>query len=202
MVDVAAGAYHSFATHKNGKVYAWGLNSYGETGVENGAGEDEAVILHPTVIESLKDKGKIIYIGGGAHHSIAVTDKGECLTWGRVDGYQTGLKIDSIDPEHLVRDSKDNPRILTVPTQVPGFEAIHASAGSDHCVAVAKDGKAYSWGFSATYQTGQGTDEDIEVASQINNTAVRGKKLVWAGAGGQFSVLAGLADEPMVNGVH
>jgi regulator of chromosome condensation len=36
--------------------------------------------------------------------------------------------------------------------------------------------------------------EDVGVASVIDNGAVRGKKLVWAGAGGQFSVLVGEAD--------
>jgi hypothetical protein len=36
-----------------------------------------------------------------------------------------------------------------------------------------------------------GTQDDIEVATVIDNTATRGKKLNWAGAGGQFSVLTG-----------
>jgi regulator of chromosome condensation len=202
-VDIGAGSYHSFAVNKNGKVYAWGLNSYGETGVRQGAGEDEAVILHPTVIDSLKGKGRITCIEGGAHHSIAVTEAGHCLTWGRIDGCQSGIDINTLPEEHLIRDSKHNPRILTVPTRVPGFEAVYATAGSDHCIAISKDGKAYSWGFSQTYQTGQGQDDEVEVATHIDNTAVRGKQLVWAGAGGQFSAVAGLADDSkLVNGIN
>ena len=80
-----------------------------------------------------------------------------------------------------------------------------ATCGTDHTIAITTDGKAYSWGFSANYQTGQGTDEDVEVATLIDNTAVRGKRLVYAGAGGQYSVLAALAeqeDTEMVNGIH
>ncbi len=201
-IDIGAGSYHSFAVNKNGKTYAWGLNSYGETGVTQGAGEDEAVILHPTVIESLAGKGKITCIEGGAHHTVAVTDKGHCLVWGRIDGCQTGLDISTIPKDHLIFDSKENPRILTVPTQVPGFEAVYAAAGSDHSIAISKDGKAYSWGFSQTYQTGQGQDDEVEIATHIDNTAVRGKHLVWAGAGGQFSAVAGLASSDMANGVN
>ena len=202
-IDIGAGSYHSFAVNKNGKVYAWGLNSFGETGVRQGAGEDKAVILHPTVIDSLKGKGKITCIKGGAHHSIAVTEAGHCLVWGRVDGGQSGLDIDSLPEEDLIRDSKNNPRILAVPTRVPGFEAVYATAGSDHSIAITKDGKAYSWGFSQTYQTGQGQDDEVEVATLIDNTAVRGKQLVWAGAGGQFSAVAGLADDnKLVNGIN
>jgi regulator of chromosome condensation len=202
-IDIGAGSYHSFAVNKNGKVYAWGLNSYGETGVTQGAGEDKAVILHPTSIDSLEGKGRITCIEGGAHHSIAVTEAGYCLVWGRIDGCQSGLDINELPEEHLIRDSKNNPRILTVPTRVPGFEAVYATAGSDHCIAISKDGKAYSWGFSQTYQTGQGQDDEVEIARQIDNTAVRGKHLVWAGAGGQFSAVAGLADDgELVNGIN
>jgi regulator of chromosome condensation len=54
------------------------------------------------------------------------------------------------------------------------------------------DGKAYSWGFSANYQTGQGTDDDVDETTLIDNTAIRGKKLIAAGAGGQFGILVGL----------
>ena len=206
MVGIGAGAQHSFAVHKNGKVYAWGLNNFGGTGIATGVGETEAFILQPTVVDGLRDKGTIISIGGGLHHSIAVTDRGECLVWGRLDGFQLSIKIDSIPAAHLIRDEHDRPRILTVPTRVPGLEAADAAAGTDHCIAISKDGKAYSWGFSATYQTGQGSDRDVEVATLIDNTAVRGQNLVWAGAGGQFSVIASAAEdaeEPsMVNGVH
>lgn len=72
------------------------------------------------------------------------------------------------------------------------------SAGTDSCLVVTKDGKAYSWGFSDNYQTGQGDVDDVKEATLIDNTAVRGKKLCWAGAGGQFSVLCAEAeDTPM-----
>jgi regulator of chromosome condensation len=63
------------------------------------------------------------------------------------------------------------------------------AAGSDNSFAIDRDGKVYSWGFSANFQTGLGTDDDVEVATLIENTAVKGKKLIGAGAGGQFGVL-------------
>jgi len=66
---------------------------------------------------------------------------------------------------------------------------VTVAAGFDNSFAIDKDGKAYSWGFSANYQTGLGTDDDVEVATLIENTAVRGKKLLGADAGGQFGVL-------------
>lgn len=197
---IEAGAYHSFAIDKTGKVWSWGLNNYGETGIADGAGEDDAVILSPTVVTSLADK-TITGMKGGAHHSLAVTAEGECLVWGRVDGYQMGIPLAALPADAVVLDEREKPRILTAPTPIPALAdktVVFATAGSDHSLAVTADGKAFSWGFSANYQTGQGSDEDVEVAALIDNTAVRAAALNWAGAGGQFSVLtapAGVARE-------
>ncbi|OJD13403.1 hypothetical protein AJ78_06137 [Emergomyces pasteurianus Ep9510] len=192
MVGLGCGSYHSFAIHKSGKVYAWGLNSFGETGIREGAGKSEAAILHPAVVQSLADKD-VIQVCGGAHHSLALTSNGECLAFGRLDGFQTGLKISSLPESSIIRDDRNKPRILATPTPLPGINACHIGSGSEHSIAIDKDGRAWSWGFSANYQTGQGTDEDIEVASIVDNTAVRGKRLNWADAGGQYSVFTEIA---------
>lgn len=45
---------------------------------------------------------------------------------------------------------------------------------------------AWSWGFSVTYRTGQGTQDDVEIATVVENTTVRGRKL---NGGGQTLVL-------------
>ncbi|KAI9802923.1 MAG: hypothetical protein M1825_002154 [Sarcosagium campestre] len=193
IVSVAAGAYHSFAIDQDGKVWAWGLNSYGETGVADGAGEDEAVVMKPTAVKSLAGKG-IAQVCGGGHHSIAVSKGGECLVWGRVDGCQSGLRVGTLPKEDLVFDERGQPRILAVPTAIPGIKAQMAAAGTDGGLVISQDGQAFSWGFSGNYQTGQGTIEDVETATLIDNTAVRGKKLNWAGAGGQFTIITSVAD--------
>ncbi|RAK84264.1 Ran exchange factor Prp20/Pim1, partial [Aspergillus costaricaensis CBS 115574] len=187
IVHIGCGAFHSFAVHQSGEVYAWGLNSFGETGIRAGAGDDEAAIVHPTAVESLSGKA-VTQICGGAHHSLAIADNGKCLVWGRLDGYQTGLKIDSLPEDAVIKDERGRPRILIEPKAVPGVKANTVAAGSDHSLVIDVDGRPWSWGFSATYQTGQGTPDDIEIATVIENTAVRGKKLNWAGGGGQFSV--------------
>ncbi|KAL2836041.1 regulator of chromosome condensation 1/beta-lactamase-inhibitor protein II [Aspergillus pseudoustus] len=187
IVHIGAGAFHSFAVHESGKVYAWGLNSFGETGIREHAGDSEAAIVHPTIVHALSDKD-VTQICGGAHHSLAVTADGQCLVWGRLDGFQTGLKIDSLPDDAVIKDERGRPRILIEPKAVPAIKAKAVAAGSDHSIAIDSEGRPWSWGFSATYQTGQGTQDDVEVATVIENTAVRGKKLNGAGGGGQFSV--------------
>lgn len=203
VVLVGAGAYHSFAVHKNGTVYSWGLSGVAQTGIAEDAGDGKLVESHLlAVVKSFNKFGKVICIDGGLHHSVAVTDKGELLVWGRLDGSQLGLDIASLPKADIqLNFSSNKPEGLKVPTQIPGIDAHQAAAGSDHCVAVAKDGKAYSWGFSVNYQTGLNTIDEVKIATHIDNTAVRGKQLVEAGCGGQFSVLAGLAGvNHLVNG--
>lgn len=191
IIDIGTGADHSFAIHRNGTVFSWGANNYGQTGVHEYNGEDLINILRPQPIHSLRGHGRVTTVSGGNHHSIAVTDSGECLTWGRVDANALGLSVDSLLENDIIRDAHEKPRILKNATQVPGINAIHAAAGSDHCVAVTHEGKAYSWGFNVSSQLGLGSTDDVEVATLIENKAVKEKKLVWAGAGGQYSILAG-----------
>ncbi|KAJ5403978.1 Ran exchange factor Prp20/Pim1 [Penicillium cosmopolitanum] len=194
IVSIGSGSYHSFAIAQTGTVYSWGLNSFGATAIREGAGDDEAAIVHPTIVDSLSNKD-IVQLCGGSHHSMGRTSDGKCLVWGRLDGFQSGLKVDSLSDDAVIKDERGRPRILISPTQVPGIKAKGIAAASDHSLAVDADGRAWSWGFSATYQTGQGTQDDIEVATVIDNTATRGKQLNWVGAGGQFSVFTCPASE-------
>lgn len=119
IVYVNCGSYHSFAIDKLGQVWSWGLNNFAETGIVEGAGEDEAFVNKPTVVESLS-KYEIKEIKGGGHHSIACTTKGQLLTWGRIDGHQTGIEIDDLPEDAVIKDARNEPRILKVPTVVPG----------------------------------------------------------------------------------
>ncbi|OAQ99673.1 hypothetical protein LLEC1_05213 [Akanthomyces lecanii] len=206
IVKIACGAYHSFAIDKDGQVWGWGLNNFGEVGVQSNAGEDDAVILKPARLTDLDDH-VITDVDGGVHHSLACSDKGKLFTWGRVDGYQVGFEFDELDKEDVIFDERGSPRILVKPTANAELSDIcSVAAGSDNSFAISSDGKAYSWGFSSNYQTGQGTIEDIKTPTHIDNTAVRGKQIIGAGAGGQFSVLFGVADGQTngakTNGVH
>ncbi|KUI53484.1 Protein pim1 [Cytospora mali] len=193
ITKIACGSYHSFAIDNEGRLYSWGLNNFGELGIENGAGQDSAVVLEPTLVDTLSDY-KITQVSGGEHHSIACTEDGKLVAWGRIDGYQTGLTRDKFNEHNTIFDEHNKPRILKIPTVHEGLpHIVSVACGTDNSFAITEDGKAYSWGFSANYQTGQGeTEDDVEVPTLIDNTAVRDKKLVYAGAGGQFSVLASI----------
>ena len=205
---IYTGADHAFAIDEKDQVWSWGLNSFGATGIAEGAGEDRASIYVPSLVASLSDPtNPVTFMCGGQHHSIAITSSGQALVFGRLDGLQTGLDISTIPASSIIYDESDRARILIQPTPIPniGANAVHASAGVDHTIVLNADGKAWSWGISVNYQTGLGTTEDVRVPTLIDNTAVRGKQLTWSGCGGQFSMLAapaaGTASAPVTNGV-
>lgn len=194
-VKLACGSYHCFVIDTKGRVISWGLNNYAECGHEEEVGNDGGYVMRPKVVESLKDY-VITDIAGGEHHSLACTDDGKLLTWGRIDGNQVGQPTGSFSEDNTIYDDRHLPRILVVPTEIPDVkEVVSVGAGTDHSFAVTKEGKVYSWGFSANYQTGQGTTDDIEVPTLIDNSAIRDREVVFASAGGQYGIVAALPEE-------
>jgi len=189
---ISCGPFHSFAIDNEGNVYAWGLNNFGQTGVTTGAGESDAFIQRPTLVTNLKPY-KIKEIQGGNHHSIACTEDGKVLVWGRCDDGQLGISIDDLPRQNLIFDSLNKPRILMKPVIIPDIKAESVAAGIDNSLAITSEGKAFSWGFSENCRTGLGTDDSVGEATLVENSALRDKRIIFGACGGQFGVLAGPA---------
>jgi alpha-tubulin suppressor-like RCC1 family protein len=83
--DIAAGGEHSLAI-KDGNVYAWGYNFYGQLG--NGGSGNSA---NSNVPVKVKGEGGVGFLTGatdvaaGAHHSLAASTSGTVWAWGRND---------------------------------------------------------------------------------------------------------------------
>ena len=192
MKQIACGAYHCFTIDERGLVYAWGSNNFGQTGLSDGIGLGDATILKPIIVDTLRPY-KIREIQGGEHHSIACTEDGKLLIWGRCDDGQAGIKLDDQPKDKFVFDDRGRPRIIN-PTAIPSIRAVSVAAAIDDSFAITSEGKAYSWGFSANYRTGQGTEDTVAEATLISQGGAKDKKLTYVGCGGQFSILAGPAE--------
>ena len=106
IVRVCSGHYHSFAIDKSGKVYAWGLNNYGQTGVmpsdfEKGEQQEEdmSCIWTPTLVSALSPSAfggrrRVVDIAGGEHHSLFLLSDGSVWACGRADGFELGIGQD------------------------------------------------------------------------------------------------------------
>jgi regulator of chromosome condensation len=194
ILTIGCGDYHCFAVDDNGNVYGWGLNGYAQCGTESDQDDKSPRVPTPTVIEGLQGN-EVKQIVGGAHHSIAVTTDGKVLVWGRVENKQGGVDLSTLPEDTYYKGEDGRIRYISKPTVVPVEDGEFVAAGPDTGAAITKDGKVYTWGFNENYQTGQGKATDVPVATLVDNTAVREKKLVFAGFGGQFGVLGGIPAE-------
>lgn len=97
-MTIGSGSYHSFAVSEEGKVYAWGLNSFRQLGVSPEDGGEEETLATPTIIDSLLPEkhggAKVVQIVGGEHHTAFLLSNGEVYVCGRSDGYESGLPDD------------------------------------------------------------------------------------------------------------
>ncbi|KAE8381345.1 regulator of chromosome condensation 1/beta-lactamase-inhibitor protein II [Aspergillus bertholletiae] len=191
--DIGVGSYHSFAVHRNGAVYAWGSNNFGQTAVPMSAGHHDATVAFPTEVRSFRKYGKLAKICGGKDHSIAVTALGRCLTWGRIDNKALGVGTDDMPLSDIIHDEYSRPRILKQPHVLNNISdrIVFATAASDHSFVITEAGKAYSWGFNVQSQAGHPGLDEVERPTLLQSKYVDGKKLVSAAAGGQFSIVTG-----------
>lgn len=195
---IASGEFHCFAIGKDGQVYTWGLNQYGQCAItdKNGQLEDGSLISKPTTVSSLEGKN-ITQIVGGEHHSIALAACGDVYSWGRYDMKEIGIASEDL-PSTTFKDEHGRSRSVPEPTKVKitksgSIKCKSIGTGSHHSFAVTDDGVVFAWGFGDTYAPGLGPlDGDVEIPTQIVNTATKEIDIQMIGAGGQFSVSGGI----------
>ncbi|NTX57200.1 MopE-related protein [Myxococcus sp. CA039A] len=134
---VATGAYHSLFLKKDGEVWAWGQNSFGQVGTGS---ITPAALPQPTRVYGLPP---IKAVAAGTAHSLALDVDGHVWTWGQNASGQAGLG--------------NTGGLVLVPTQVPGLSNIQAiAANGSFCLALSLDGQVWAWGQNASGQLGTG----------------------------------------------
>ncbi|KAJ2600790.1 hypothetical protein H4R99_003213 [Coemansia sp. RSA 1722] len=142
VVDVCAGVDHALALSASGKVYAWG---YGQQG-QLGRLIMERRQLHGLTPERIR-LHDVQHIGCGSYHSFAVTGDGVVHAWGLNNFHQLGL----------APADGGNAEIVYEPTPVATLRdrnIVKISGGEHHSIALAADGKLFSFGRSDSHQTG------------------------------------------------
>ncbi|CAG9334295.1 unnamed protein product [Blepharisma stoltei] len=157
VIQIEAGFYHGLGLTKNGHVYSWGNNEFGELGVEMEFAKSPVKI----------DLEGITKISAAANYSVALNNFGDVWVWGRNHYGQLGVKEEKLfKPYKLTTGARDieagegclmivknNELYLAglrefyelthFPTQsVP----IKLSCGDDHAEFVAANGLVYAMG--------------------------------------------------------
>ena len=146
---------HSLALKKDGTVWAWGSNEYGQIGDGNsGAINDRH---EPVQVENLSG---IVEIDAGRAHNIALDSEGNIWLWGQNTNGQLGTSdnIDSYTPVML--------------TGLPKIQSI--AAGKNHTLALAMDGYVWAWGYNSDGQLGVNDNTDKNYPVQVMAPSVSG----------------------------
>ena len=137
VIDVAGGRYHSLALTNDGKIYACGMNTYGQVDGEKCPNE-VSCDMYPV---PLPDK-KFVYIRCCSDSSLAVTDEGEVYSWGCNTNGELGRgNFNKANGVHKVQ----------IPTHVV-IEKI--ACGRSHTLALSNAGVVYVWGNNNYKQLG------------------------------------------------
>lgn len=144
IVLVGTGSYHSFAVDKDGQVFAWGLNSFHQTGVDEDDGGWEEVISTPTRVAALSPSNlpggaRVVEICGGAHHTLFLLSNGDVYVCGRSDGHEVGLGDDH--PEMVAsRERKDEAKAARAEREKQELATMHGGEDGQVITATNEDG--------------------------------------------------------------
>jgi len=165
VVAVAAGANFSLALTDDGKVYAWGSNSYGELGIGTTANSNA-----PVEVSALAGK-HVVAISAGGGFALALTGDGAVYAWGKNLLGQLG--------------NGTNVGTVTTPAQVTGFSdrpVVAISCGEMHSLALTADGAVYAWGSNSYGQLGNGTTTASNRPVEVTALSGQGVSALQAGA--------------------
>lgn len=85
--NIGCGAYHSFVITLGDVVHSCGLNNYGQLGLGQGVGPQQAWLCRVRAL----DGKSIVEAKGGMHHSLALSARGSLFAFGRSDSGQLGF---------------------------------------------------------------------------------------------------------------
>uniref|UniRef100_A0A7N2MRA5 RCC1-like domain-containing protein n=1 Tax=Quercus lobata TaxID=97700 RepID=A0A7N2MRA5_QUELO len=146
---ISAGYYHSCAITVDGELYMWGKNSNGQLGLGKRSAE---VVPLPTRVDCL-DGITIKMVALGSEHSMAVTDRGEALSWGIGDSGRLGHDHDSGILGFFKSTSEYTPRLIK---NLEGIKVKNAAAGLLHSACIDENGSVFVFGESAVDKVGFG----------------------------------------------
>ena len=144
---------HNLVLKKDGTVWSWGWNDYGQLG--DGSFESK----NKPVQAKIKN---IVKVSSGGLHSVALTTEGTVFAWGANSFSQLG---------------KSSNRNYATPVKIFALKNIvSVVAGDMHSIAVKANGTVQTWGSNNNYQLG--TAEALSSSTPISAMTLENESLV------------------------
>ncbi len=148
VVEIAAGGWHTCARQSDDTVQCWGFNMHGQLGLP----ADEVAHLTPAPATGLSG---VAQLSLGWKYSCATLSDGTVQCWGNNSDGQLGWSAPDDVPH-------------PAPTTVPGLPpAVQVTAAHQHTCAVGADGTSWCWGYNASGQLGDGTNDSRYWAAEV-----------------------------------
>ncbi|XP_051115280.1 ultraviolet-B receptor UVR8 isoform X2 [Andrographis paniculata] len=161
IIKISAGYHHSAAITVDGELYVWGKNANGQLGLGKKA---ENIIPLPRKVECL-DGVTIKSVSLGFEHSIAVTDKGEALSWGGGESGRLGHGHGSSIFGFQTSSSEYTPRLIK---GLEGIKVKSVAAGMLHSTCICENGCVYFFGERELGKWGFGKAKSATTPSMIS----------------------------------
>ena len=160
VASAAGGAFHSLAVTTEGRVLVWGRNHRGQLGLPpkkvpdysagpGSGGATKTVRLNKkTPVELSAVSNRCLEAAACNDHSLLLLKDGTVLSFGANDHKQLGRP--------KAEDGQPVGECHINPSTFGGKEVARISAGWDHCAAITKQGKLFTWGGGSQGQLGLG----------------------------------------------
>jgi alpha-tubulin suppressor-like RCC1 family protein len=141
--QVGAGRFSTYAVKTDGTLWAWGVNSYAQLGINAGG------TSRSTPITTFAGGNNWKQVSGGYNFAAAIKNDGTLWSWGRNDGGQLGI-------------NDVNTRSTPVTTFAGGnnWSDISNLCGSRYNSAIKTDGTLWTWGRNSYGNLGDNTTTD------------------------------------------
>lgn len=139
IIEIAAGSNHNLALDKDGTVWAWGYNGYGQLG--NNTATNSSL---PVKVTGLTDA---VSIAAGYYNSFAVRKDGSVWSWGH-NAYGS-LGNSNTSNQYIPRrvlGGASGSQYLT--------DIVEVKAATYHTLALKANGTVYAWGYNGLGQLG------------------------------------------------
>lgn len=174
VVKIGCGSYHSLCVTDDNEVYCWGLDNYGQLGINQG----DTIISRsvPTISKDLTEickKNTIKKICGGQHHTLILTNNGNVYSFGRHDYGRLGLG-------KTIKEPQFSPQLVNL------HKVVEIFCGDSVSFMINEQSELYGCGMVTSKQLGiKDEDEnDIYIPSKIPIDNVK-----TISSGGQHSAL-------------
>lgn len=176
---IAANNETSLVLASDGRVYGWGLNSFGELG--NGTSNSA---VNPTAVNmdgALAGK-TVTLIAVGRHHSLVLASDGKLYAFGRNEDGELGIGNAGISRSEV-------PVAVDMSGALAGKTVVAIACGDHHNIVLTSDGKLYSWGSNFTGQLGDGSTIGRYVPVEVDMTGALASETIQSITAGSYQTL-------------